>query len=96
MAYPRGFANGVVLPDGTVLVTGGQKRSLVFTDTDGITTAELFNPMTKTWTQMAREAVPRNYHSASVLLPDGRVWSGGGGLCWVGAPGNSDGKFRSS
>lgn len=28
MAYPRGFSNAVVLPDGKVLVSGGQKRSL--------------------------------------------------------------------
>lgn len=80
MVYPRGFANAVVLPDGQVLVTGGQKRSLVFTDTDGALFPELFNPVTKSWTTMAPEAVPRNYHSASLLLPDATVWSGGGGL----------------
>lgn len=80
MAYPRGFANAVVLPDGQVLVTGGQRRSLVFTDTDGALFPEMFNPVTKTWTTLAPEAVPRNYHSASLLLPDATVWSGGGGL----------------
>lgn len=89
MAYPRGFANAVVLPDGQVLVTGGQKRSLVFTDTDGILQAEIFNPATKTWKTLAAEAVPRNYHSVSLLLPDGTVFSGGGGLCYVGQPGAS-------
>ncbi|CZT47237.1 related to galactose oxidase precursor [Rhynchosporium secalis] len=83
MAYPRGFANGVALPDGSVLVTGGQRKSLVFTDTDGILFPELFNPATKTWTTLAAEAVPRNYHSVSILLPDGTVFSGGGGLCYV-------------
>lgn len=82
-AYPRGFANAAVLPDGTVLVSGGQKRSLVFTDTDGIMYPELFDPVKQTWTQMAPEAVPRNYHSISILLPDATVFSGGGGLCWV-------------
>lgn len=82
-AYPRGFANAVVLPDGTVLVTGGQKRSLVFTDTDGIMYPELFDPVKQTWAQMAPEAVPRNYHSISILLPDATVFSGGGGLCYV-------------
>lgn len=87
MAYPRGFANAVVLPDGTVLVTGGQRRSMVFTDTDGILQAELFNPATKSWKTLAAEAVPRNYHSVSILLPDGRVFSGGGGLCYIGQVG---------
>jgi galactose oxidase len=83
MAYARGFSNAVVLPDGTVLVTGGQPRSLVFTDTDGILQAELFNPATKSWKTLAAEAVPRNYHSVSILLPDARVFSGGGGLCYT-------------
>ncbi|KAF2852132.1 copper radical oxidase [Plenodomus tracheiphilus IPT5] len=89
MAYPRGFANAVVLPDGTVLVTGGQRRSLVFTDDAGILYAELFNPSTKTWKTLAPEAVPRNYHSVSILLSDGRVFSGGGGLCYIGNVGGS-------
>ncbi|KAJ8111269.1 hypothetical protein OPT61_g6097 [Boeremia exigua] len=89
MAYPRGFANAVVLPDGTVLVTGGQRRSLVFTDDAGILQAELFNPATKSWRTLAAEAVPRNYHSVSILLPDGRVFSGGGGLCYTAQIGGS-------
>ncbi|KAJ3529381.1 hypothetical protein NM208_g9787 [Fusarium decemcellulare] len=83
MAFPRGFANAVVLPDGTVFVSGGQRRSLVFTNTDGILVPELFNPATKQWTALAPMAVPRNYHSVSLLLPDGTVFSGGGGLCFV-------------
>jgi galactose oxidase len=89
MVYPRGFSNAVVLPDGTVLVTGGQPRSLVFTDTDGILYAELFNPATKSWKTLASEAVPRNYHSVSVLLADGRIFSGGGGLCYLAKVGAS-------
>jgi galactose oxidase len=83
MAFPRAFSNAVVLPDGTVLVTGGQRRALVFTNTDGTLVPELFNPTTKTWTQLAPYAVPRNYHSISILLPDSRVFIGGGGLCYV-------------
>jgi galactose oxidase len=83
MAYPRGFSNAVVLPDGTVLVTGGQRKSLVFTDTDGVLQTELFNPATKSWKTLASQAVPRNYHSVSILLPDGRVFTGGGGLCYT-------------
>lgn len=83
MTFQRGFSNAVVLPDGTVLVTGGQKKSLVFTNTDGVLIPELFNPETKEWTQLAPSAVPRNYHSVSILLPDSRVFVGGGGLCYV-------------
>ncbi|OAG07066.1 galactose oxidase [Paraphaeosphaeria sporulosa] len=83
LAFPRGFSNAVVLPDGSVLVTGGQRKSLVFTNTDSVLIPELFNPKTKTWTQLAPHAVPRNYHSISILLPDSRVFIGGGGLCYV-------------
>lgn len=81
MAFARGFANGVVLPDGKVIVTGGQARSLVFTDVDSVLIAEMFDPATKTWSQLAAAAVPRNYHSVSILLPDGTVFVGGGGMC---------------
>lgn len=37
----RGFGNVVVLPDGKMLVTGGQARSMVFTDTSSVFLAEL-------------------------------------------------------
>jgi galactose oxidase len=89
MAFPRGFSNAVVLPDGTVLVTGGQRRAMVFTNTDGILIPELFNPATKKWTQLAPHAVARNYHSVSILLPDATVLIGGGGLCYVNKIGGS-------
>ncbi|PNS14664.1 hypothetical protein CAC42_1686 [Sphaceloma murrayae] len=84
MNYPRGFANAVVLPDGTTLVTGGMRRSLVFSDYNSVLTPELFDPRTKTWKKLAVEGVPRNYHAVSILLADGTVFSGGGGMCAVG------------
>ncbi|KAM3423292.1 hypothetical protein BST61_g731 [Cercospora zeina] len=84
MSWPRIYHNSVVLPDGKVLVTGGMTFGANFKDAPGIVKAELFNPSSKSWSVMAPEAVPRNYHSASVLLADARVWSGGGGLCWQG------------
>ncbi|KAI6378483.1 hypothetical protein MCOR25_002185 [Pyricularia grisea] len=83
MKYPRAFSNNVVLPDGTVLVTGGQKYARQFTDVESIMYPELWSPKTNTWTVMNAMAVPRNYHSVSLLLGDGRVWAAGGGLCWV-------------
>ena len=33
------------------------------------------------WTSLLEMAVPRNYHSVALLLPDGRVLASGGGLC---------------
>ncbi|KAF2798557.1 carbohydrate-binding module family 32 [Melanomma pulvis-pyrius CBS 109.77] len=81
MAYARGFANGVVLPDGTVLVTGGQATVEPFTDITAALTPELWNPATGLWTQLSPMSIPRTYHSVAILLPDATVLNGGGGLC---------------
>ncbi|KAF1914385.1 hypothetical protein BDU57DRAFT_519355 [Ampelomyces quisqualis] len=82
MKYARAFANVVVLPDGKILITGGQGWAEGFTDLNPIFSPELFDPATKTFTELSPEAVPRNYHSVSILLADGTVFSGGGGLCF--------------
>jgi galactose oxidase len=83
MSYARGFANGIVLPDGTVLVTGGQSRVEPFTDITASFTPELWNPATGTWAQMNPMANPRTYHSIGLLLPDATVLNAAGGLCGV-------------
>ncbi|KAI0189027.1 hypothetical protein F4808DRAFT_445829 [Astrocystis sublimbata] len=88
MVYPRAFASGVVLPDGTVLIVGGQARAIPFTDTTAAMPAELFDPKTNTWRTMAPIAVPRTYHSIALLLPDATVIAGGGGLCGTGCAQN--------
>lgn len=86
MANARAFANGVVLPDGTVLVVGGQSYPIPFEDTTPVFATELFSPLTGggTWRTLASIAVPRTYHSIALLLPDARVVAGGGGLCGTG------------
>ena len=88
MAYQRSFSNSVVLPNGDVLVVGGQQHPQTFTDTGAALSPELWNPSTGKFTIMAPEAIPRNYHSVAILLPDGRVFSGGGGLCGDGCTAN--------
>jgi len=81
MKFRRRQHNATLLPDGTVLVTGGSQG----TEFDGLNpgepihTPELWDPSKGTWTPMAPEAIDRCYHSTAVLLPDGRVFSGGGG-----------------
>ena len=81
MAYPRAFANGVVLPNGQVLIVGGQAYAVPFTDDLAVLVPELWDPVDETFTQLAPMQTPRNYHSTALLLPDGRVFVGGGGLC---------------
>jgi YVTN family beta-propeller protein len=80
MGNARQFANAVVLPNGEVLVMGGNTSGLKFNDTGSVFAAEIWNPTTGLWRTVASASVPRNYHSLALLLPDGRVLSGGGGL----------------
>ncbi|PYJ59783.1 MAG: hypothetical protein DME24_11860 [Verrucomicrobia bacterium] len=80
MTFARQFANAVLLPDGEVMVIGGNTSGLKFNDTGSIFTPEIWNPATGQWRVAADASVPRNYHSIALLLPDGRILSGGGGL----------------
>lgn len=81
MTYARAFSTSVVLPDGKVLVVAGQQYAQPFTDTGAVLSPELWDPATGKFTVMAPETIARTYHSVAILLPDGRVFSGGGGLC---------------
>ncbi|WP_244831839.1 RICIN domain-containing protein [Caballeronia sp. TF1N1] len=81
MSYQRAFNNSVVLPNGQVVVIGGQTFAVPFSDDNAILTPELWDPTTNAFSRLAPQAVPRTYHSMALLLNDGRVLSGGGGLC---------------
>ncbi|QZO01441.1 kelch repeat-containing protein [Chenggangzhangella methanolivorans] len=81
MIYPRVYHNSVVLPDGRVLIVGGQTFGANFQDSDSVLATEIWDPRTKRFTLAPAVAAPRNYHSIALLLPDGRVLAGGGGLC---------------
>jgi len=80
MAYARRHSNATILPDGTVLVTGGTSGGSTFNDeASAVHAAELWNPTSGTWTTLASNSVPRVYHSTSLLLKDGRVLHTGSG-----------------
>lgn len=79
MAYARSYQDLTVLPDGTVLATGGESNSDGTDITKAVLPAEVWNPTTGAWTTLAAEQIGREYHSTALLLPDGRVLVAGGG-----------------
>jgi hypothetical protein len=79
MAFPRTQHQLTVLPDGTVLATGGSRNSDVNDQANAVLAAELWDPNTEAWRTLSNGAVPRLYHSSATLLPDGRVELSGGG-----------------
>ena len=79
MAAARRHLNLTLLPDGTVLATGGSSAAGFNNSTGAVLAPELWDPATETWTTLAAMAVPRLYHSVALLLPDGRVLAAGGG-----------------
>src|SRR5262249_40041177 len=79
--------NLTILPDGTVLVTGGNGNANVSDPALAVYNAELWSPTSETWTTMAPMQVARVYHSTAILLPDGRVLSAGSGRFGGSGPG---------
>lgn len=72
MAAPRDRPTASLLPNGTVLIAGGQN------DAGGVKTAAIFDPKTEQFAPLAsRLQTARMAHSA-VSLPDGRVLLAGG------------------
>ncbi len=79
MAYRRRQHNLTLLPDGTVLATGGTGAP-GFNNSDGaVYPAELWEPASETWQTLAAGHEARLYHSEALLLPDARVLVPGGG-----------------
>ena len=88
MAYARAFHNSVVLPNGQVMVIGGESYAVNFSDNTSVLVPELWDPATESFTALPPMSVPRNYHSVALLLPNARVLSAGGGLCGNGCATN--------
>ena len=81
MAFRRRQHNATLLADGSVLVTGGTRGAGFNSLAPGapVHEAELWDPVTENWTMLSAERMDRCYHATTVLLPDGRVLSAGGG-----------------
>jgi hypothetical protein len=71
--------NATILPDGSVLASGGHGGKSYDDSARATRSAERWQD--GVWTTLASETNPRMYHSMAVLLPDARVLSAGGGRC---------------
>ncbi|MEU3554894.1 kelch motif-containing protein [Streptomyces fragilis] len=66
------YPQSSILPDDTVLVSGGSQDYRGRSGSD-ILEARLYDPEQNSFRRVADPLVGRNYHSGSLLLPDGRV-----------------------
>lgn len=66
------YPQSSVLPDDSVLVSGGSQDYRGRGDSN-ILQARLYDPKANAFKRVADPEVGRNYHSGSILLPDGRV-----------------------
>jgi hypothetical protein len=78
MASARRQMTATILPDGTVMASGGTSGPGFNDVTRPVLAAEIWDPNTEVWTTMASQTIGRFYHSWTLLLPDGRVLSAGG------------------
>ena len=84
----RANSNTVLLPDGSMVTVGGGSGYDANKGGGGYVTyadgrarqVELYDPKTNSWTLGPAQQEDRAYHSTAVLLPDGRVFSGGDDL----------------
>jgi YVTN family beta-propeller protein len=95
MNFPRALSNTVVLPNGEVLVIGGNTVAKIFSDEGSVLPAEIYTPSSDSWRVLDSITIPRNYHSTALLLKDGRVLSAGGGACGNCSANHLDGQIFS-
>ena len=80
LATARSLHTATLLPDGTVLVTGGGNGVVPASLASGVgalSSAELYDPTTQTWSPAASMSTPRAQQTAT-LLPNGAVLITGG------------------
>ena len=74
MNFARADGDATILPDGNIFINGGQS----YNEQYSVFTPEIYNPITQTTRNMSKSYFRRNYHSTSLLLPDGRILTAGG------------------
>ncbi|MFF4211024.1 galactose oxidase-like domain-containing protein [Streptomyces sp. NPDC001796] len=87
------YPQSSVLPDDTVLVSGGSEDYRGRSDSD-ILQARIYHPDSNTFQRVADPLVGRNYHSGSILLPDGRVMFFGSDSLYGDKANTKPGKFE--
>ncbi len=75
MSFPRSNANSVILPNGEIFINGGE----AYNDQEfSIFTPEIYNVGLQTSRTLSDGYFKRNYHSTSLLLPNGTILVSGG------------------
>ncbi|MGC9499703.1 galactose oxidase-like domain-containing protein [Streptomyces sp. WG7] len=87
------YPQASVLPDDSVLVSGGSEDYRGRGDSN-ILEARLYHPDTNEFEQVADPLVGRNYHSGSILLPDGRLMFFGSDSLYADKANTKPGKFE--
>ncbi|HXY50173.1 MAG TPA: kelch repeat-containing protein [Terriglobales bacterium] len=83
MRHARGFHTATLLPDGKVLMAGGAYRtnpSIPIPCYGGMPSAELYDPLTGSFTAAGNMAAPRYNHTATLLLSGQVLVTGGIGV----------------
>lgn len=74
MPQARANMNSILLPDGKILVVGGNGQGNFNVP---YLQSLMYDPTTDTWTPLASQLKRRGYHSTAMLLPNGKVLSSG-------------------
>jgi hypothetical protein len=87
------YPQASILPDDSVLVSGGSEDYRGRSDSN-ILEARLYHPDTNEFDRVADPLVGRNYHSGSILLPDGRLMFFGSDSLYADKANTKPGKFE--